>query len=198
MSVELIAGGRSNLTYRVTTRVGSWVLRRPPLGGLTPSAHDMGREYTVTAALHGSGVPVPATIAVCADPAVIGAPFSLVEYVHGPVLRTRAHLNEWPAPAVRRAAEALIETMASLHAVDPAAVGLGNFGRPEGYLARQVRRWHDQWLRVATRDLPDLDRLHAFLDARVTLVPPSPGVIVHGDVRIDNAILAPAWPACAR
>jgi aminoglycoside phosphotransferase (APT) family kinase protein len=191
LSAELIAGGRSNLTYRVTDGVRSWVLRRPPLGGLTPSAHDMRREYRVMAALAGSGVPVPRTVALCEDPAVIGAPFSLVEYVDGPVLRTRKDLDAWSAAAVRHAAEALVAAMARLHAVDPAEVRLADFGRPEGYLARQVRRWHDQWLRVATRDLPDLDRLHALLAERVGQVPPSAGAIVHGDVRIDNAILAP-------
>ena len=187
LSAELIAGGRSNLTYRVTVGARSWVLRRPPLGGLTPSAHDMKREYRVTAALADSGVPVPRTVALCEDPAVIGAPFSLVEYVDGPVLRTREDLDAWPAAAVRRAAEALITAMARLHAIDPAAVGLADFGRPAGYLNRQVRRWHDQWLRVATRELPDLDRLYASLDGQVP--ESSRAAIVHGDVRIDNAIL---------
>jgi aminoglycoside phosphotransferase (APT) family kinase protein len=189
LSAQLIAGGRSNLTYRVTAGDRSWVLRRPPLGSLTQSAHDMTREYRVTAALADSGVPVPRTVALCEDPTVIGAPFSLVEYVAGPVLRTRKDLDAWPAAAVRQAAEALIAAMAQLHAVDPAEVGLADFGRPEGYLARQVRRWRDQWQRGATRELPDLDRLYTLLAEQIPSS--SRAAIVHGDVRIDNAILAP-------
>jgi aminoglycoside phosphotransferase (APT) family kinase protein len=184
---ELIAGGRSNLTYRLTDGRATWVLRRPPLGGLTPSAHDMAREYRVVAALRASGVPVAGTVALCEDPAVLGAPFAVVEHVAGRVVRTRAELDALSDAEVRRCAFALVDVLAQLHAVDPAAVGLAGFGRPEGYLARQVRRWHDQWVRVATRPLPDVDDLHARL---AEACPVETGTsIVHGDFRIDNAIL---------
>jgi aminoglycoside phosphotransferase (APT) family kinase protein len=172
------------------------VLRRPPLGGLTPSAHDMAREYRVVAALHGRGVPVARPLALCEDSAVIGAPFALVEFVSGRVVRTREDLDAFADADVRRCAFALVDVLARLHAVDPAAVGLAAFGRAEGYLARQVRRWHDQWERVATRPLPDVDRLHARLAA--TCPAESGASIVHGDFRVDNAILDPADPGIVR
>lgn len=196
LRAELVSGGRSNLTYRVTDGRSTWVLRRPPLGGLTPSAHDMGREYRVVAALHGSGVPVARPVALCEDPAVIGAPFALVEFVDGRVVRTREDLEPFSDAEVRRCAFALVDALARLHAVDPAAVGLSAFGRAEGYLARQVRRWYEQWERVATRPLPDLDALHARLAERC---PAESGAsIVHGDFRIDNAILDHADPGVVR
>jgi aminoglycoside phosphotransferase (APT) family kinase protein len=186
---ELVSGGRSNLTYLLTDGRSRWILRRPPLGGLTPSAHDMAREYRVVAALGGSGVPVAPAVALCGDPAVLGVPFSVVGYVPGEVLRTRQDLGRYPDEAVTRCGFALVDTLAALHAVPFAEVGLAQFGRPQGYLGRQVRRWHDQWARVATRPLPDVDVLHARLAGQV---PPESGAsIVHGDFRIDNVILDP-------
>lgn len=187
LSAKLISGGRSNLTYLITDGRSSWVLRRPPLGGLTPSAHDMGREFRVVEALHGSGVPVARAVARTDDPSVIGAPFSVVEYVAGRVLRTHNDLSDLSDADIVRSAGTLVDTMAALHAVDPEAIGLGGFGKTQGYLARQVRRWYDQWTRVATRELADLERLHAQL---VEDCPVESGAsIVHGDLRIDNAIL---------
>jgi aminoglycoside phosphotransferase (APT) family kinase protein len=187
LRAELIAGGRSNLTYRLTDGRSSWVLRRPPLGGLTPSAHDMAREYRVVAALRDSGVPVARAVLHSTDASIIGAPFALVEYVEGRVIRTREQLDALPDAEVVRCGHALVEVLAHLHAVDPAAVGLAGFGRPEGYLGRQVRRWYDQWQRVATRPLADVDALHAQLAASCPAE--SAAAIVHGDFRIDNAIL---------
>ena len=192
LRAELVSGGRSNLTYRLTDGVSSWILRRPPLGTLTPSAHDMAREYRVVAALHGSGVPVAAPVAL-ADDTVLGVPFALVGYVPGVVLRSEDDLAALVDTEVHRCAFALVDTLVALHAVDPAAVGLGDFGRPEGYLRRQVRRWHGQWERVRTRELPDIDDLHARLDGACP--PESGATIVHGDFRIDNTILDPADPA---
>ncbi|MFG1941479.1 phosphotransferase family protein [Nonomuraea sp. NPDC048826] len=184
---ELMHGGRSNLTYRVTDGTRAWVLRRPPLGGLTPSAHDMGREYRVVDALQDTAVPVARTVALCADESVIGVPFSLVAHVDGTVVRSRDDLAPYTRDEIERCAYGLVRTLAALHAVPYAEVGLGDFGRPEGYLGRQVRRWRDQWSRVATRDLPDVDALHARL---AEAVPGESGAsIVHGDARIDNAIL---------
>lgn len=194
LTAELLQGGRSNLTYRLTDGVSTWVLRRPPLGGLTPSAHDMRREYQVVAALADSDVPVARTVALSTD--AHGIPFSVVEYVDGSVFRTQEQLHVLPAPEIHRCGYALIDVLARLHAVDPGAVGLGEFGRPDGYLARQVRRWHGQWQRVATRPLADLDALQAQLAE--TCPAESGAAIVHGDFRIDNAILSPTDPASIR
>ncbi|WP_228561512.1 phosphotransferase family protein [Catenulispora rubra] len=196
LSAELLHGGRSNLTYRVTDGVTIWVVRRPPLGWLTPSAHDMGREYRVVRALRDSGVPVARAVALCEDASVLGTPFSVVEYVPGQVIRTHAELHTLSRAMIVRCGLALVDSLAQLHAVPYQAVGLGGFGRPEGYLGRQVGRWRDQWERVSTRSLADMDRLHARL-ARA--VPAESGAsIVHGDYRIDNAILDPGDPASIR
>jgi len=191
LTAELVQGGRSNLTYRLTDGESTWVLRRPPLGGLTPSAHDMQREYRVVAALSGTDVPVARAVAL-AEPDVLGVQFAVVEYVDGMVIRTLDELHALPQEQITRCAHGLIDVLARLHAVDPAEVGLAEFGRPEGYLARQVRRWYDQWQRVRTRELPDIDRLHGLL---AEACPAESGAsIVHGDYRIDNAILDPADP----
>lgn len=195
ISAELLPGGRSNLTYRLTDGQATWVLRRPPLGGLTPSAHDMHREYRVVSALVDSGVPVARPIAF-ADADVLGVPFSVLEYVDGTVIRTQEQLHTLPSADIERCAYRLLDVLAQLHAIDPAAVGLNGFGRPEGYLTRQLSRWNDQWHRVRTRVLEDMDTLHARLVA--TCPAESGSAIVHGDFRIDNAILAPQDPASVR
>jgi len=195
LSAEMLEGGRSNLTYVLTDGRTRWVLRRPPLGGLTPSAHDMGREYRVVAALRDSDVPVARAVAL-ADADVIGVPFAVVEHVDGVVIRTTEQLHARPRADIERCAHGLVDVLARLHAVDPAEVGLGDFGRPTGYLARQVRRWYDQWERVRTRPLPDIDALHGRL---AEACPEESGAsIVHGDYRIDNVILDGADPGTAR
>jgi aminoglycoside phosphotransferase (APT) family kinase protein len=187
LRAELLPGGRSNLTYRLTDGHSTWVLRRPPLGGLTPSAHDMAREYQVVAALANTSVPVPRPVALGQDPSILGMPFSVVEYVAGQVIRTQDDLHALPDADIVRCAYGLIDVLAELHAVDPEAVGLGGFGRPKGYLARQIRRWHGQWNRVRSRALPDVETLH--LRLAETCPAESASSIVHGDYRIDNAIL---------
>ncbi|GAA0958220.1 phosphotransferase family protein [Actinocorallia libanotica] len=195
LTAELVQGGRSNLTYRLSDGRSTWVLRRPPLGGLTPSAHDMRREYRVVAALSDTGVPVARAVAL-AEEDVLGVQFAVVEYVDGTVIRTIDELHALPQEQITRCAHGLVDVLARLHAIDPAEVGLAEFGRPEGYLARQVGRWHDQWQRVRTRDLADIDRLHERLAAAC---PAESGAsIVHGDYRIDNAILDPADPGTVR
>jgi aminoglycoside phosphotransferase (APT) family kinase protein len=186
LRAELIHGGRSNLTYRLTDGHSTWVLRRPPLGGLTPSAHDMAREYRVVAGLAGTRVPVARAVALGQDQSILGMQFSVFEYVAGRVIRTKEDLHALPNAEIIRCAYGLIDVLATLHAVDFEAVRLGDFGRPKGYLARQIRRWHDQWNRVRTRALPDVETLHRRL-AEICPVE-SAASIVHGDYRIDNAI----------
>jgi len=193
----LLQGGRSNLTYRVTDGVSTWVVRRPPLGGLTPSAHDMGREFRVVRALQGTGVPVARTVALCEDVSVIGTSFSVVEYVPGRVLRTHTDLHALSQASIASCGLALIDVLAGLHAVPYQEVGLGKFGRPEGYLTRQVDRWRDQWARVSTRPFVDMHRLYARLADSVPAAE-SGASIVHGDYRIDNAILDPEDPGTIR
>ena len=188
---ELVAGGRSNLTFLVFDDAAKWVLRRPPLHGLTPSAHDMAREYKVVAALEGTTVPVAHAVTMCNDDSVLGAPFQMVEFVPGRVVRYAAELDALgDQQSIIACVDALITVLADLHALDPRAVGLGDFGKADGYLERQVRRWGSQWDLVRlpddTRD-GDVRRLHEALAER--LPPQSRGAIVHGDYRIDNTML---------
>ena len=186
---RLIAGGRSNLTYEVSDGSRSWVVRRPPLGHVLATAHDMDREYRVITALRDTGVPVPLTYALCDDPDVIGAPFYVMSKVDGIVYRTADQLAALGPARARVIAEHLIGTLARLHAVDPAEVGLADFGRPEGFLARQVRRWKKQLDASRSRPLAGIDELYALLAAD----PPdgSPPAIVHGDYRLDNVLVGP-------
>jgi aminoglycoside phosphotransferase (APT) family kinase protein len=195
LTAGLVPGGRSNLTYRLTDGHTAWILRRPPLGGLTPSAHDMHREYQVVSALADSDVPVPQPAAF-GEREVLGVPFSVVEYVDGVVIRTQEQLHELPTADIHRCGYGLVDVLARLHAIDPGSVGLAGFGRAEGYLARQVRRWNDQWHRIRTRRLDDIDTLHTRLAEQCPTE--SGAAIVHGDFRIDNAILDPADPAIVR
>jgi aminoglycoside phosphotransferase (APT) family kinase protein len=192
LRAELIQGGRSNLTYRLTDGEHRWVLRRPPLGTLTPTAHDVSREYRVIAALGKTDVPVADAVVLCEDPAVIGVPFSVVSFVDGVTLRDGGDAAALTPEQARACSKALVDTLAALHAVDYAEGGLASFGRPQGYLERQVRRWRGQWDKVATRELETLDRLHSAL---AVSVPAQAGeTIVHGDYRLDNTILDPADP----
>jgi aminoglycoside phosphotransferase (APT) family kinase protein len=193
LAVRQIAGGRSNLTYRVTDAAGNdWVLRRPPLHGVLPSAHDMGREHRVISALAGTPVPVPATFGLCQDTAVTGAPFYVMAHVAGIVPRDEAtvaaHLDE---PARAAAADSLVGALVALHAVDPDAVGLGELGRRSGYLERQLARWQRQLEQSRTRPLPALDEVHRRLAANLP-AQVGPARIVHGDFRLDNVVLSPA------
>jgi len=192
LTFELIAGGRSNLTYLVRDAgSGRFVLRRPPLHGILPSAHDMGREHRIIAALHPTPVPVPRPLGLCQDETVTGAPFYVMEYVDGVVPRDRATTEAAVPEALRgAAARSLVEVLVTLHQVDLDAVGLGQLGRRDGYLERQLRRWGRQWEQSRTRDLPVVDQVGARLAARIP--PQGPATIVHGDYRLDNVILSPA------
>ena len=200
LRAELVSGGRSNLTFIVCDDASRWVLRRPPLHGLTPSAHDVAREYRVVAALADTAVPVAPTVTLCEDDSVLGAPFALVQYVDGRVVRTREELQALGGPEdLKRCVDGLIRVLADLHAVDPGSVGLADFGRPEGYLERQVRRWGGQWQYVRKQDDPcdaDVQRLHSALAEAVPRE--SRASIVHGDYRIDNTIIDSEDPAVVR
>ncbi|WP_375475204.1 phosphotransferase family protein [uncultured Jatrophihabitans sp.] len=187
---EVIAGGKSNLTYRVTDGASTWALRRPPLAHVLPTAHDMVREFRVISALAGTAVPVAEPVALCADPAVLGAPFYLMGFVDGVVLDKRALLAELPAQDATRCCELLVDTLVALHETDPAAVGLADFGRPEGFLARQVRRWRQQWDASQTRPLAELAQTVERLEAQLP-TQSAPGV-VHGDYRLTNVMFTPA------
>jgi aminoglycoside phosphotransferase (APT) family kinase protein len=191
LRAEFISGGRSNLTFLVFDDASKWVLRRPPLHGLTPSAHDMAREYRVVAALHDTPVPVARAVTMRNDDSVLGAPFQMVEYVPGRVVR---HADELEAlgdrETISTCVDALIKVLADLHAVDPDAVGLGDFGKPSGYLERQVRRWGGQWELVRRENDScdaDVKRLHSALAQAIP--PQSSSSVVHGDYRIDNTLL---------
>ncbi|MGI5274037.1 phosphotransferase family protein [Nonomuraea sp. CA-218870] len=187
LSVSLISGGRSNLTYLIETRERRVVLRRPPLGHVLPTAHDMGREWRVISALTPTPVPVPGPVAFCADEEVIGAPFYLMDHVAGAAVRTREELGDLAPEPTRRLSRSLAEVLAAIHAVDYREAGLDGFGRPDGYLARQVERWCKQWERSKTADLPDFDRLADRLRER--LPARSAGTLVHGDYRLDNTLV---------
>ncbi|WP_327298490.1 MULTISPECIES: phosphotransferase family protein [unclassified Streptomyces] len=187
LSARLIEGGRSNLTYTVTDGAGRWVVRRPPLGHVLATAHDMKREHRVISALHPTGVPVPAPVLLCEDESVIGSPFYVMEFVEGTPYRTAAQLAPLGAERTRAAVLGLVDTLVDLHAVDQEAVGLADFGRPEGFLDRQLRRWGKQLDASRNRELAGIDELHATLGRDL---PRSPApTIVHGDYRLDNVLL---------
>ncbi len=186
---DLIAGGHSNLTYRVTAADGArYVLRRPPLGHRLASAHDMGREHRIIHALQHSAVPVAPALGFCDDESVNGAPFYVMAFVDGHVIRDRASAEAILSPdARRRASESIVDTMAAIHAVDLGAVGLADLGKHEGYIARQLRRWYGQWNQQKTRELPTVDTVHDELLRRIP--EQGPATLVHGDYRLDNCMV---------
>jgi aminoglycoside phosphotransferase (APT) family kinase protein len=191
LAFERIAGGRSNLTFGVADANGSrWALRRPPLGKRLGSAHDMSREHRVIAGLQETPVPVPPLAGLCEDEAVNGAPFYVMDFVEGPILRTKEDAERaFDAAARREIGLRVVDTLVALHAVVPDDVGLGELGRKEDYVARQLRRWSGQWEKSKTRELKLVDDLHERLSARIP--DQGPATIVHGDYRLDNMILAP-------
>lgn len=184
----LIPGGKSNLTYIVTDAAAQeLVLRRPPLGHVLATAHDMSREARVMRALDGSAVPVPQVLAECTDDSVLGAPFYVMSKASGTAYRTKGELEELGAQRTGAIIDAMMTVLADLHSVDPESVGLGDFGRAEGFLARQVSRWRTQFEASRSRDLPGETALFEALSARVPEQGPSG--IVHGDYRLDNLLV---------
>ncbi|HEX4110280.1 MAG TPA: phosphotransferase family protein [Solirubrobacteraceae bacterium] len=190
LAFQRIGHGQSNLTYRANDAGGrSWVLRRPPLGPLLPSAHDVAREYRIISALAPVGVPVPSTVGVCEDPQVTGGPFYVMQDVDGVVLKDMRAGREVSAQARAAAGRGLAETLAQIHAIDVAAAGLGDLARHEGYAERLIRRWSEQWRQTDGGERPIVlelaERLHAGIPEQTEVA------LVHGDYRLDNLILGP-------
>ncbi|MFJ3233220.1 phosphotransferase family protein [Streptomyces sp. NPDC086787] len=184
---RLIEGGRSNLTYALSDGTAKWVVRRPPLGHVLATAHDMKREHRVISALHPTNVPVPRPVLLCEDTEVLGAPFYVMEFVTGTPYRTAGQLAPLGPERTRAAVLSLVDTLVELHAVDPDEVGLADFGRPDGFLDRQLRRWGKQLDASRNRELPGIDELHSALGRRL---PHSPApTVVHGDYRLDNVLI---------
>jgi aminoglycoside phosphotransferase (APT) family kinase protein len=191
LTATRFAGGQSNPTYRLTSPSGDYVLRRKPPGVLLPSAHQVDREYRVMKALQGTAVPVPPIHALCRDDGVIGSMFFVMGYVPGRVFMDARMPGVTPD---HRAAvyDSMNATIAALHSVDPEAVGLGDFGRPGAYMARQIARWSKQYRASETDPIPAMDALIDWLGA---YTPPEDRVaIVHGDYRLDNLLLHPTEP----
>ena len=182
----VVSGGKSNLTYRISDDTNTWALRRPPLAHVLPTAHDMVREFRVVNALASTDVAVPTAIALCRDEDVLGAPFYLMGFVDGVVLDKPDLLATLSPEAAAGSCRLLVDALVALHEVDPASVGLEDFGRPDGFLERQIRRWHKQWQASETRPLDVLARVVERLAA--TLPEQSATGIVHGDYRLTNVM----------
>ena len=192
--IERIRGGHSNETFFISAGTQAWVLRRPPYGPLLPTAHDVAREYRILQALSNTAVPVPQPLLFCDDISVIGAPFYVMERIPGIAIRDTlpaGFVNDIQSRA--GIGEALIDALAALHMVDWQQIGLDGFGKPQGYVARQIRRWSGQLEASRTRAIPALDGVTTWLQEHT---PESQYTsIVHGDYRLDNALLAPEPPA---
>ncbi|WP_433297964.1 phosphotransferase family protein [Actinoplanes sp. CA-030573] len=187
ISGRMFAGGRSNLTYAITDGSQRWVLRRPPLGHVLPTAHDMAREHRVLEALSKAGFPAPRPVLLCTDISVIGAPFYLMEHVDGRIYRDESDLEALGAAPLHGLILDLVDTLADLHSLKPEAIGLGDFGKAEGFNERQVRRWKKQLDASRSRDVAGIDELHARL--AVDIPAGGPGAVVHGDYRLDNVLI---------
>jgi len=191
LSLARFKGGQSNPTYKLSTPGAAYVLRRKPFGKLLPSAHAIEREYRVTAALGQAGFPVARPLHLCTEESVIGAAFYVMDHAEGRVFW------EPHAPGLsghERAAlfDSLNETIARLHGFDPAQLGLSDFGKPQGYVARQIKRWSEQYRASETETIPEMDRLIAWLPG---VCPADSGAaVVHGDFRLDNCIVHPTEP----
>jgi aminoglycoside phosphotransferase (APT) family kinase protein len=193
-SAALISGGKSNLTFEVASPAGVVILRRPPSGALLPSAHDMGREARIQRALRGTPVPVAPVLLEDRSEELIGAPFYVMEKVEGHVIRSTMPPGYAEEPGDKVAmADALVDVLVALHEIDPASVGVADFGRPEGFLERQIRRWNGQWEKSRTHDVPAVDELGRRLAAALPASRRS--AIVHGDYRLDNCLMDPSDPS---
>jgi aminoglycoside phosphotransferase (APT) family kinase protein len=191
LRVHQFKGGQSNPTYLLETPARRYVLRRKPPGKLLPSAHAVDREFRVIGALYEQGFPVAAPVLACADEGVVGTPFYIMAHVEGRVI-WEPHMPGAQPPERAAVYDAMNATLARLHAFDPAALGLADFGRGENYVARQVERWSKQYRASQTERIDEMEHLIDWLPAH--LPPPAPVRLVHGDYRLDNIILAPSAP----
>lgn len=189
LAAEQLTGGRSNLTYALTDGFTTWILRRPPEAVIAASAHDVGREFRITAALAGTAMPVPRSIGWCQDPSRIGAPYSVTEFVDGLNVKYVEDMADWSISDADACAAGLVDALAILHQVDLAAIGLSELGGATPYAARQVKVWAGQWARIGGAGHADAERLAAYLETRQP--PPRGRVLTHGDFRIDNALIDP-------
>jgi aminoglycoside phosphotransferase (APT) family kinase protein len=193
LSFKLIAGGRSNMTFTVTDSAGQrFVLRRPPMGKLLPSAHDVAREHRLMSALAGSAVPVPRMVGLCQDPVVNERDFYVMHFLDGVVVRDIDVGRTISAAARTRMCHELIKTLCALHRVNIDAVGLGNLAKRDGYIERQLKRWSGQWEQSKTRELPTIDAVRNALAGKMPT--PSAATIAHGDYRLSNCMMNPAGP----
>jgi aminoglycoside phosphotransferase (APT) family kinase protein len=191
LCAEALSGGQSNPTFKLAAASGHYVLRRKPLGSILPSAHAVEREYRVLHALRGTAVPVPNVHGLCEDASLIGSPFYVMDYVPGRIFLSP--LDRDLTPTDRLALfRAMNETLAALHAIEPASIGLEDFGKPGNYLQRQIGRWTKQYRASVTEPIPAMDRL---IDWLPKFMPEERTArIVHGDFKIDNLIIHPTEP----
>ena len=188
LDFDLIAGGRSNLTFRVTDSEGArYVLRRPPTSHVLPTAHDMGREFRIISALQGNAVPVPPALGFCEDEGVNHRPFYVMGFVDGQILRDAPAAEHTTPDTRRKIGESLVDVLAAIHSVNPDDVGLGNLAKREGYIERQLNRWHKQFEASKTREVPVIDEVYETLLRRIP--DQGPAAIVHGDYRLDNCLI---------
>ncbi|MEO6629200.1 MAG: phosphotransferase family protein [Aquihabitans sp.] len=196
LTFQLIAGGRSNLTFRVQDATGrAWVLRRPPMGHVLATAHDMSREHRIISALAPTNVPVASALGLCTDEAVNGAPFYVMDFVDGLILRDAEAAGAVSQEVRRQSGLSIADTLARIHAVDPDAVGLGDLGRKEGYIARQLKRWNGQFEKSQTREVPAVTS--AFERLTTGMPEQQSATIVHGDYRLDNCMVNPSGDVIA-
>jgi aminoglycoside phosphotransferase (APT) family kinase protein len=191
--VEPLSGGQSNPTYRIRAASGDTVLRRKPDGVLLPSAHAVDREHRVIGALHAAGLPVPRIFGYCDDPAVLPTPFFVMEFVAGRIFFD-PRLPDVAREERAAMFDAMNATLARMHALDPAAIGLGDFGRPGNYMARQIERWTRQYRASETRPIEAMERLMEWLPRRLAGADDAAVSVVHGDCRMDNFVFHPEEP----
>ncbi|RME45829.1 MAG: phosphotransferase family protein, partial [Caldilineae bacterium] len=193
LTVRQFGGGAANLTYLLHYGTHQYVLRRPPLGPVAPTAHDMSREYRVLSVLHRAFPLAPRAFLFCDDPDIIGAPFFVMERRRGVVVRKTLPPPFAAMPdAPRRMSAALVDALADFHAVDYRAIGLENLGKPAGFIHRQIEGWYRRWQNAKTEDLPEMDTLHAWLLENEP--PEGTPSLVHNDYKLDNVMLSPTDP----
>ena len=190
LTVEQFPSGHSNLTYLVRLGGREMVLRRPPFGSKVKSAHDMGREYRVLSKVHPAYTPAPKVVLYCDDESILGAPFYLMEPIRGIILRREPPAGlPFTAETARRLSEAFMDNLARLHALDYAAIGLGDLGKPQGYLERQVRGWIERYAASRTHDFPEVERISGWLKEHMPAT--SDVALIHNDYKYDNIVLDP-------